>query len=355
MQILYPNQKIYWFTSALLLVSLGLFAQSDFNFQGQPVAPGTHSIFQLEVQHESDSTFIPVSVFHGSQAGPVLGITAGVHGYEYAPILAAQEIAQQVDPKQLSGTIILVHIANVPGFLGRSPYTNPQDGKNLNRVFPGQKKGGITEQIAFQITQQIISRADYFLDMHAGDAPEDLRPYVGYYQANRFAKASDLGKQMALAMGFDHIVLFDVADERLDEPSQYCSQEAFHRGIPAVDIECGGLGLASPEAISQITDGVFSLLRHLDMLDGEFIRTEFPIMITERTSVLSANDGVFYPTKKGGDYVTEGMKVGYIRDFFGEHLTDVQANASGIILYIIGTPPIQKGETIVRIGLVDPQ
>jgi predicted deacylase len=218
-------------------------------------------------------------------------------------------------------------------------------------VFPGQKEGSITEQIAFQITQQLISRADYFLDMHAGDAPEDLRPSVGYYQANRFAEASNQGKQMALAMGFDHILVFNVADERLDQPSQYCSQEAFHRGIPVVDIECGGLGTAAPQAVNKITDGVLSLLRHLDMLDGEPIRTESPIIISERTSVLSEVDGIFYPTKKGGDYVNGGMKVGQITDFFGRHLTDVRANASGIILYIMGTPPIQKGETILRIGL----
>ena len=71
---------------------------------------------------------------------------------------------------------------------------------------------------------------------------------------------------MARAMGFDHIVVFDVADERLDQPSQYCSQEAFHRQIPAVDIECGGLGTASPAAVRQITDGVLIYLINATML-----------------------------------------------------------------------------------------
>ena len=249
---------------------------------------------------------------------------------------------------------MLVHIANVPAFLGRSPYVSPLDGKNLNRVFPGQEEGSITERIAFLLTQQVITRADYFLDMHAGDAPEDLHPYVGYYRADRFTDVSAQGNQMARAMGFDHIVVFDVADERLDQPSQYCSQEAFHRGIPAVDIECGGLGAAAPEAVSQITDGVLSLLRHLGMLDGEPDRPDAPLVITERTSVLSPTDGIFYPIKKGGDYVTEGMKVGRITDFFGVHQADVRANASGIILYMIGTPPVQQSETILSIGKVSP-
>ena len=151
--------------TTLLLTPLWLFAQRGFVFQDQPVAPGTRTTFQLKVRHGSDSTLVPISVFHGSQPGPVLGITAGVHGYEYAPILASQRVVQRIDPKQLSGTIVLVHIANIPAFLGRSPYVNPQDGKNLNRVFPGQEEGSITERIAFLITQQVIARADYFLDM----------------------------------------------------------------------------------------------------------------------------------------------------------------------------------------------
>ena len=329
-----------------------LTAQSNFVFQEQSVAPGTQQKFRLKVADGKDSTFIPVSVFHGSQPGPVLGITAGVHGYEYAPILAAQQIAQQIDPKTLAGTVILVHLANVPSFLGRSPYVNPQDQKNLNRVFPGKADGSITERMAFQITHEVIARSDYFLDIHSGDAPEDLRPYVGYYRSARFPEASRKGESMARALGFDHIVVFDVTAERINEVSLYCSQEAFHRQIPSADIECGSLGKAETQDVQPIVEGVLNLLRHLDMMKGEAVSLKSPIIIEERTSVNSPQDGVFYPLKASGEYVAEGMKVGYITDFFGQHQTDVLANASGIILYIIGTPPINQGETVVRIGRI---
>lgn len=329
-----------------------LVAQSHFVFQEQNVAPGTHQQFKIKILDGKDSTFIPVSVFHGSQPGPVLGITAGVHGYEYAPILAAQQIARQIDPATLSGTVILVHLANVPSFLGRSPYVNPLDEKNLNRVFPGKADGSLTEQMAYQITQEVIARSDYFLDMHSGDAPEDLRPYVGYYSSERFPEASQKGEAMARALGFDHIVVFDLAAERIDEPSLYCSQEAFHRQIPSADIECGSLGAVQTQDVQPIVDGVMNLLRHLEMMEGEAVSLNSPIFITERPSVISPQDGIFYPLKTSGEYVSEGMKVGYITDFFGEHPVDVFANASGIILYIIGTPPINKGETVVRIGRI---
>jgi uncharacterized protein len=346
------NKRICLLLIHWILFPSGLWAQTPFFFQEQSIAPGTHQQFKLPVADGKDTTFIPVSVLHGSQPGPVLGITAGVHGYEYAPILAAQQIAQQIDPATLSGTVILVHLANVPSFLGRSPYVNPLDQKNLNRVFPGKADGTLTEQIAYQITQEVIARSDYFLDMHSGDAPEDLRPYVGYYSSECFPEASQQGEAMARALGFDHIVVFDVPTERIDEPSLYCSQEAFHRQIPAVDIECGRLGTVQTQDVEPIVNGVMNLLRYLEMTEGATYSLEAPIMIRDRPSVISPQDGIFYPLKNSGEYVAEGMKVGYITDFFGENPVDVVANASGIILYMIGTPPISKGETVVRIGRI---
>src|ERR1700722_5699797 len=94
-------------------------------------------------------TTIPITVIKGSKPGPVLALTAGIHGYEYPPILALQRL--QV--KKLAGTLIIVHVANMPSFLGRTVYFSPLDGKNLNRVFPGKKDGTEAEQIAHAITR----------------------------------------------------------------------------------------------------------------------------------------------------------------------------------------------------------
>ncbi|SDM70300.1 hypothetical protein SAMN05421823_1205 [Catalinimonas alkaloidigena] len=328
-------------------------AQAPFVFQQVSVEPGTRQTFQIPVMSDQDTTFLPVVVVHGRRPGPVLGITAGVHGYEYAPILAGQLLLPRLDPDSLTGTVLLVPLANVPAFLGRSPYLNPLDRKNLNRVFPGNPDGSITERMADLITRLVIARADFFLDMHAGDAPEDLRPYVGYYTSPRLPDASAQGERMAQAMGFDHLVQFRVAPERLDEPSQYCSQEAFHRKIPAIDIECGKLGTTSSTELKRIVEGVMGLLRALEMWPGTPQQTPGQLMIRERYSVDSVHDGIFYPLKQSGEYVQEGMRVGYITDFFGQRLTEVHANATGVILYILGTPPVRQGETIVRIGVPD--
>ncbi len=133
----------------------------------------------IEVPDGIDAgTQIPLTTISGAGPGPVLALVAGNHGYEYPPVLALQKLRSQVAPAQLSGTVIMVHVANMPSFVGRTVYFSPVDGKNLNRVYPGRRDGTVSERIAFAITTQVIEKADYVLDLHCGDGNESLRPYV---------------------------------------------------------------------------------------------------------------------------------------------------------------------------------
>ncbi|ARV08786.1 hypothetical protein BTO05_03710 [Winogradskyella sp. PC-19] len=337
----------------LLLFSCKIIAQSTFTFKNTTVKRGTKSHFLIPITHKTDTVNIPVTVFHGLKPGPTLGITAGVHGYEYPPILAAQELNKKINPIQLKGTIILVQVANVPAFLGRSPYLNPLDDKNLNRSFPGKAKGSLTERIAHFITTEVISKSDYFVDIHAGDAPEDLRAYNAWYQSDALPKVSQKGRDMALAMGFDYSIIFKIPEERLKSASIYCSQEAFHRKIPSVDIECGKLGLTDDNSVTRIVDAMVLLFNHLDMIETSLINPKSDTtIISKRYSIKSKSTGIFYSSKRAGQMVNKGETLGYITDFFGNKLEDVQAQNDGIILYMIGTPPINKDETIFSIGLL---
>ena len=136
----------------------------------------------------------------------MLALVAGTHGYEYPGISALQRLRQSIDPRTLRGTLILVHIANPPSFYGRTIYTSPADGKNLNRVFPGRTDGTLSERIAYEITTQVIAKADFLVDLHAGDGNEALRPYV-YMPITGDARLDAVSRGMALAFGLDHIVI----------------------------------------------------------------------------------------------------------------------------------------------------
>ncbi len=326
---------------------------SSFQFNNQNIPAGSKAHFTIPVSDQDIETFIPITVFHGVEEGPVLGITAGVHGYEYPPIIAGQQLIQQIDPEKLSGTLILVQVANVGSFLGRIPYLNPLDNKNLNRSFPGNPSGTITERIAHYISEEVIARCDYFLDMHSGDAPEDLMPYVAFYQHDQFPKISEQGKAMAMHMGFDHVVVFKTTEKNYmqkGQPSTYCSAQAFKVGIPSVDIECGKLGQPDDKLIRDIVSGVQRLLQHLQMTSGQPAALSSGALIEERSYLNSSHSGFFYPQKQSGAYVLKGMKLGYVTDFFNRPIQEIVADQDGVLLLILGTPPVNKNETVAVIG-----
>ena len=152
------------FASVLVLWSLLSATQpqsrAPFVISGHEVVPGQRLDINIPIAAGplDPATVVPVTVFHGQVPGPVLAITAGVHGYEFPPILAAQQLLGRIDPTRLSGTVILLRLAHLAAFEQRVPYVNPYDRKNLNRVFPGNPDGTQAERIAWAITTEVIRR-----------------------------------------------------------------------------------------------------------------------------------------------------------------------------------------------------
>jgi predicted deacylase len=334
------------------LLSLAVQAQPRSAFSVGPVTvkPGEKASGMIPVPAGRDeATQIPVSVIHGANPGPVLALVAGNHGYEYTPIIALQRLRPRLDPKQMSGTLILVHVANMPSFLKRTIYYSPVDGKNLNRVYPGKPDGTISERIAYQITKEAIERADYVMDLHCGDGNEALGYYTYWDTKAGGADVVERSKQMALAFGFDHIVM---DSERPSDPanSLYCSTTATTRGKPAITIESGGLGATDTESVAKIERGVMSVMRHLKMLAGRPQMVETPLFIDQNAVLRSDATGIFYSLVERNRTVAKGTLLGYVTDFFGKRIFDLRAPFSGTVLYIIATPPISQGEPLAMIG-----
>jgi len=298
-------------------------------------------------------TTIPISVVHGAKAGPVLALTAGVHGYEYPPILALQRMRASIDPRALAGTIIMVHVANMPSFLGRTVYYSPVDGKNLNRVFPGNPEGTLSERIAEVITREVIDRATHVVDLHCGDGNESLRPY-SYWITTGSPQVAEEGRQMALAFGLDHII---VDRERPSDPgaSMYLSNTAITRGKPAVTIEAGGMGGTDGESIAQIENGIAGVLKVLKMRPDGPDPVASPILL-EHSEVLRSNfTGMFQAAVEKGQTVAKGTVLGRVFDFDGTLLEEIKATFAGEVLYVVGTPPMTKGEPAAFIASTLPR
>jgi predicted deacylase len=327
---------------------------ASFELSQLVIEPGTKMSGNLFINAGIDNieTFIPVTVFHGSKPGPVLSLIAGIHGSEYAPILSMQRLPDLLDPVEMSGTLIIVHIANMPAFQARTVYFGPNDLKNLNRTFPGNPNGTVTERIANTITQEVMSQSDYLVDIHSGDANESLRPsYTAYYKEAGSEEIISESERIAFAFGLETVVQFAGSYNSVED-AIYTSAQAVTRGIPAIDVESGELGIVDNIFIDPITEGALNVLKELGMLAGQYEPPHNPLIITDRARIYSEHQGIWHADElvQTGDYVTEGTTLGVITDYFGNKLQEILAPTSGVLLILFGTPPVNEGDNIVVIG-----
>ena len=325
-------------------------AQTPFTVGPVTAQPGTAASGTIDVPPlgGDKGTTIPISVIHGSRPGPVLALVAGMHGMEYTSIVALQRLRRSIDPKTIAGTIIMVHVANMPSFLGRTIYYSPVDGKNLNRVFPGKADGTISERIADVLTREVVDRATHLLDLHCGDGNESLRPYV-YWITTGPPEVAAAGKQLALAFGLDHIVIDnDRPGDR--EKSIYLSNTAILRGKPALTAESGALAQTDDASIANIERGVGGVMKAIKMTTAGPDPVASPVWIG-RTQVLTAGvTGVLFPLVERGKMVASGDVIARINDFHGTVVEEVKAPFAGEVLYIVGTPPVSRGEPVAFVG-----
>lgn len=340
--------------SASVALAQGSPQRGSFTVGTVTAAPGTRASGFLEVPARSDAgTRIPVTLLHGAKPGPVLALIAGTHGYEYSPIVAMQRFPSKVDPRELAGTIIVVHVANPPSFLGRTIYYSPVDGKNLNRVYPGKADGTVSERIADVITREVIDRADYLVDLHCGGGNEALRPY-SYWETVGTPEVNEKTKQMVLAFGLDHIV---IQTERPTDPARsvYTSNTAILRGKPAITTETGLLGRVDTSGADLAEAGVFNLLRHFRMLPGEPQRVEHPVWFDRAEVLRSPATGIFQAQVQPDQTVAQGTLLGVLTDFFGHPVQEIRSPFAGVVLYIVATPPVSQGEPLGMVGHIKPE
>ncbi len=338
----------------ILLITVAAQTRADFTLETITVKAGEKGTGFIEVPKGVDEgTQIPVSVFHGAKAGKVMLVFAGVHGSEYAPIVALQRLAAQTNAKELAGTLVLVQVANPPSFYGRTIYYGA-DGKNLNRVFPGKADGTITERIAYVLTEKLIRRCDYFIDVHAGDNNESLRQYVAYYERDNVSpEVIELSRRMALASGIDFVKTIGGGRATDFVASAYTTNTALLLGKPTVAFESGELGVPTEADINRSVRGLQNILRELGMLTGKPLNFKNRTLVIRDQTIRSAHAGIFYALVKRDQRVKTGDLLGYVTDIFGKRLQEVRAPFAGVVMYFAATPPISKDEPLVNIGEIE--
>lgn len=346
-----PARAVAFVLFALLAASGRAQESATFTVGNATAARGKRALGSLEVPPGPDAGLnIPVAVLHGAWPGPVLAIVSGLHGTEFASILAVERLIDRLDPTDVTGTIILIPVVNVPSFEHKTMHVNPTDGKSMNRFFPGRPDGTQTERVAYALTRQVVEKCDALIDMHGGDIDESLRPYT-YWTRTGNEKLDAAAREMALAFGIDHIV---VATDRPKDPnaSRYLDTTAVTRGKPAIAVEAGSAGGVDVEDVTLLFNGCLSVMRQLKMLPGNPSPVTHPVWLDAVRTVASDHTGIFSPTVKRGSFVEQGTRLGTITDFLGRKLAEARSPAAGIVLFVNALPSIRKGETIASIGIV---
>lgn len=287
-------------------------------------------------------TKMPVTIINGKKSGKTILLTAGIHGGEYPCIKTAIELSKEIDPCDVSGTIIIVHPVNTQGFIGRCAAIIPEDNKNLNRVFPGNENGTLSDKTAYVITNEFQSIADFYVDMHGGDLHESLYSYV-YYPGIGNEEVVQQSKEIAEKVNVDYMVKSSATTGAYNS--------AAILGTPSILIERGGCGLCKREDVDAYKKDLYTILKSLEVLqDSDEVVNETPYEITEVKYIDSEHDGCLDMYVNSGEKIKQGQKLYEVTDFFGNILTEHNAEFDGVVLYNTVSYAISENASIIAYG-----
>jgi hypothetical protein len=341
--------KVIYFYSIIFLISIcTIEAQNNtLNIGNIKADPGQKVSDSLYIEKGVDKeTFIPITIINGVKEGPVLTLIAGIHGTEYVPIIVLQKLINEIDPKDLSGSMIIVHVASVESFQKRTMYFNPVDFKNVNRVFPGNKNGTQTERIAYTITHEIIDKSDYLIDMHGGEENECFVNFALFYQNCPNFKVCEGSYLLARSFGLEYLFVEDYNFIPDTLPSKYCELTALRRGIPAIALELGGQGIIDEELADLSVAGIINVMKAINMIEGNVKEFKPHKYLINYAEVYSKYQGVHYSEVSCGQIVSKGELLGYTTDLFGNKLEELYSPITGMVISAHCTPPVNVDEQI---------
>ncbi|MPM22059.1 N-alpha-acetyl-L-2,4-diaminobutyric acid deacetylase [bioreactor metagenome] len=284
---------------------------------------------------------IPAVTFTGDSAGPHAVITAGVHGCEYPPIIAAAEFCRTCKLEDVRGTITVVTISALNSFEKRTPFVCPVDGKNPNRFFPGDESGSYTECLTYHLFHDIISKGDYHIDLHCGDMTETLAPFCEF-GTGFSVEVDQKSREIALYSGMPNLVESNFRDGGGDLPEGLGYMNSVRYGIPAAIVEVGQMGRTDRDYVEGHLFCIRNVLRRFGNLSGQAVPTATPSWFTTYDSVYAPATGIFLRCVEAGEDVVSGQKIGVIEDYFGNPIAEATAHSAGRILYLTSSIAVQK-------------
>ena len=313
----------------------------DYTVGGLTAQAGSQVRGRCEVDLGAAGTVsLPVAITHGREPGPVLAMTAGIHGGEYVPIIGVRDFVRDLDPDSMRGTVVACLQASPVAFERRSAFVNPLDGRNLNRTFPGNPDGGPTERLAAWLWENLLSVAGYYVDCHCGDLPEVLDSFTSISPGPDTA-VNDRAQDMADC--------FDVARLIVSHLDGSTVTEAARAGIPAALVEIGGLGRWTQAEADVQRDGLRRVAALAGILPGAAeTRPRLPLF-EDGADLLSDRAGLWFPEVAVGERVAAGARLGRLEDIFGDDVQEIVAPVAGVLSFGLGSLAAKEGDLLASI------
>lgn len=311
-----------------------------FELGGEVIPRGVNVTINIDLPKLYNTpTQLPIRVIRGKKDGPIVFISAAIHGDELNGIEIIRRFRKLNILKRLRGTIILVPIVNVYGVMTLSRYM--PDRRDLNRSFPGSIKGSLASRIAKIFYDEIVSKCDFGIDLHTASIHKSNLPQVRTNIDNEFT--------LGLAKAFEAPV---VLHSELRDGS--LRSVAGENGIPVLLYEAGEALRFDEVSIRIGVKGIVNVLRENSMLPKnnkeKMIKT--PIILRNSTWIRSNEGGILRTIKALGETVVKGETIAYIDEPLGDESFEIKSNFDGVIIGKSAIPLVQEGDAIFHIAKI---
>ena len=328
-----------------------LLRRQSFAIGDLEVVAGRKAIGEIPISRLVTGTqiSIPITVVHGRHEGPVVWLSAAVHGDEIGGVEIIRRALSTVDPKTLAGTIVAVPIVNVHGFLNGDRYL--PDRRDLNRSFPGSPSGSLAARLAHLFMTEIVERCDVGIDLHTGSDHRTNLPQI------RADLDDDRTRDLAIAFGAPLMM-----HAKLRDGSMRAAATA--KGATVLLYEGGEAWRFDRRAIDAGVAGVARVLARLGMVQpvddptalDEPVAVEPPAESRSSSWVRVRRSGIALIHVELGQVVERGEVIATVRDSVGRQLSRTRASRSGMVIGHTQQPLVNQGDAIIHIAeLLDPE
>lgn len=314
---------------------------SDFEIGGTSVATGTTAdvLIPVTTMATGFESVLSVRVLHGAKPGPVVFVSGAIHGDEIIGTAIIQRLAKHLSPEMISGTVLLVPVSNIFGFLNKTRYL--PDRRDLNRSFPGSAGGSLASQFAYAFFSEVIQRSTLGIDIHSAAVHRYNLPQI------RIASGSPYLVELAMAFGAPVIIESPLRDGSMRALAQSCD-------VPMLLMETGEALRFDRLSIEAGVGGVLRVLAHIGMIEADdgLSVVGIPSRANKSSWVRSPRGGVTHRVRKSGDPVRAGDLLATVGGLFGEDAQDIVATTDGIIIGHTTLPVVHQGDALFHIAQV---